>query len=134
MEFISSPKVNEGHPNLLPIRITGTSVHDRALINTKFRSSSSAQSSPFQDPPLERKEILCYCHLWGEYMADTICAERGAERGMEPEHRCIVRNRAFLFRCATKSPPVMYNHSLELQYVFMWKGHQRKTFLSEGKR
>jgi hypothetical protein len=81
-------------------------------------------------------------------MADTICAERGTargpralrrvphrlRRGMEPEHRRIVRNLAFLFLCVTKSPPVMYNLTLELQYLFMRKRPQTKTFLLEGKR
>jgi hypothetical protein len=52
-------------------------------------------------------------------MADTICAERGPARGMESEHRSIVRFLTFLFLCATKSPPVMYNNSPELQNLFM---------------
>jgi hypothetical protein len=111
---LNSAQVSEMQRSLLQLEMTGTYVYDTALISNKSPSPMSprgVQSSPSQDRPWERKTILCYCDLRGENMADTICAERAATRGMERKCRRLVGNVVFLFLFTTDSPAVLYNHS-----------------------
>jgi hypothetical protein len=67
-------------------------------------------------------------------MADTICAERGAARGMERDRQHIVGNVVSSFLLTSESPAVLYNHNLVLLYVFMRKGPHGKTSSSEVRR
>jgi hypothetical protein len=52
-------------------------------------------------------------------MADAVCAEREATRGMVRERRRPVGNIVFLFLFTTESPAVLYNHVPVLQCLFM---------------
>jgi hypothetical protein len=111
----------------------GHSLYDLALISTEFLS-----------PPVLRAYNLprlktffgkgAHCDLRREKMANTICAERSANRGMEQEPRNVVSNVTFLSLGTTKSPAVLSSHSLVSQYPSMRKrlGLHRKISLLEG--
>jgi hypothetical protein len=96
-------------------------------------SPQSSQPSPSQDPPWKEETILCHCEPWGDYVADTICAERGSTCGMERDHRHTVSVVMVFFLRTTESPAVLYNHPPS-RYLFMRKGLWRRTSLLEGRR
>ncbi|KAH9952287.1 hypothetical protein BGW80DRAFT_1260952 [Lactifluus volemus] len=64
--------------------------HPIELTLARCDCPQGAQSSSSRIPPRKRTTVLCYRDQWGENMADTIFAERGAACGVERGPRRLV--------------------------------------------